>query len=560
MKKRIIYWFVGAVLIVCVGAAAVSENPDFRLGRSMEIVVNILREINMFYVDETDPEKLLAGAAMGITYELDPYTTWMSADEMEDFQVAATGRYGGIGSLIRTGGDYVMIAQPYAGSPADRAGLAIGDRLLSIDGVSVVGAGSEAASAMLRGDPGTTFTLTVRKLASGEEETMQITRERIVIPGVAYHAMLNDSIGYIKHTDFSDRCGDDMRRALLELSADGRLKGLVLDYRGNGGGILQEAVKILSMFVPRGTEVVSMRGRAQETNFVFRTENEPIAADLPIVVLTGLDYRPGGSVAIPEISASAAEIVAGALQDLDRAVIVGQRTFGKGLVQSTRPTGYNTWLKLTTARYYIPSGRCIQAVDYARRTEDGGIVSIPDSLVRAFATAGGRTVYDGGGIVPDIPIDPMEFSLFTMIVQGRGYIDDFGDEHTRRNPSAGAPLAVDDALYGEFMRFMADKDVEYESRTKLALAELRRNAERELFYDDIREDLERIERSLRDDKENSLRLYRAQLSRLILDNLIMRRNYASGVTKHHLPHDTAVRAALDVLQDGERYRAILSGD
>lgn len=560
MKGKIKYWIAGAALVVCGAVFVAAENPDFKMGRSIEILINVFRDVNMFYVDETDPEELLRDAAMGLTYNLDPYTEWMPAEGMEDFEIMTTGKYGGIGSMIRKKGDYITIAQPYAGSPANKAGLVIGDRLVAVDGVNVVGMDADKVSARLKGDPGTELTLTVLKLMSGREETLTLTRERINISGIPYYGMLNDSVGYIKHKDFSENCSEDLRRAFLDLRDKQGMKSLVLDYRGNGGGILQEAVKILSMFVPRGTEVVSMRGRGPETTLVFKTEHEPIDLEIPIAVLTGLDYRGGGSILMPEISASAAEIVSGALQDLDRGVLVGQRTYGKGLVQSTRPVGYNSYLKITTAKYYIPSGRCIQAIDYAHRNEDGSVSFVPDSLINEFTTRNGRKVYDGGGIMPDIRVEPDEYSLFTVITESRGYIEDFCDEYMRRNP---APMnlrtfAITDKIYGEFVRFMADKDVEYQSRTKLALEELRKNAERELYYEGIKEQVAAIESRLKDDKDNSLQLYRQQLASLILDNLILRHYYARGLTEYHLPRDEAVREALEVLRDGGRYRTILT--
>lgn len=548
MKKSVKYIIAGAALLAAGGVFMAAENPDFKLGRSIEVLINLFRDVNMFYVDETDPEKLLEDAAMGLTMRLDPYTEYMPAREMEQFSILTTGKYGGIGSMIRKKGDYITIAQPYEGSPADKAGLRIGDRLLEVDGVDVVGMESEKVSDLLKGDPGTTLQLKVRKLVSDSEETVELTRERISIPGVPYYGMVADGIGYIQHVDFSENCSADMRKAFMELRKDGNLTGLILDYRDNGGGILQEAVKILSMFVPKGTEVVSMRGRTPEMSSVFTTELEPIDLDLPIVVLTNSG------------TASAAEIVSGALQDLDRAALVGQRTFGKGLVQMTRPVGYNSYLKVTTAKYYIPSGRCIQAIDYAHRNEDGSVSSVPDSLITEFATRNGRKVYDGGGVMPDVKLPPEYISLFTAITYGRGYIDDFGDEYTRLNPEPVDPetFAVDDRIYNRFVQFMEDKDVEYQSQTKKALADLKDKAQRELYYDQIKDQLAAIESSLRDDKQSSLELYRKQLSELIEDDLIRRHHYARGVTQSKLKDDKELAEAIRLLQDPQRYRQIVT--
>lgn len=548
MKNKIKYFLTGAALLLAGGVFIAAENPSFKLGRNIEILVNLMRDVNMFYVDETDPDKLMEDAAMGMLSSLDPYTEYMSAEEMAKFEIITTGKYGGIGSLIRQKDEYTIIAQPYKGSPADKAGLKVGDRLLEVNGVKTVGMDSEKVSAMLKGDPGTVLTLKVLKLIGGKEETLTITRERIMIPGVPYYGFVNDSIGYIQHSDFSENCSEDMRNAFMEMRKEGKLKGLILDYRGNSGGILQEAVKIVSMFVPKGTQVVSMKGRTPETCAVFKTEQEPIDTQIPIVVLTSSG------------SASAAEIVTGALQDLDRAVLVGQRTFGKGLVQVPRPVGYNSYLKVTIAKYYIPSGRCIQAIDYAHRNADGSVSSVPDSLVNTFSTKAGRKVYDGGGIMPDVKIDPEYLTPFTIVIYARGYINDFAEEYVKRNPKPMdlKTFTITDNIYAEFVKFMEDKDVEYQSETKMALAELKSKAGRELYYDTIKEQLDQIESRLKDDKQTNLKLYRAQLSDMLETTLILHHYYADGLTAFKLRNDDGVKEAVNVLRSGERYRSIIT--
>lgn len=548
MRKNIKYFLIGATLLLVGSAFIAAGDSNFKLGRNMEILVNMMRDVNMFYVDETDPDKLLQDAAAGMLKNLDPYTEYLSAKDMEAFQILTTGKYGGIGSLIRKKDEYTIIAQPYKGSPADKAGLKVGDRLLEVNGVSAMGLESEKVSAMLKGDPGTSLTLKVLKLIGGKEETLTITRERIAIPGVPYYGFVNDSIGYIQHGDFSENCSEDMRMAFMELRKGGKLKGLILDYRGNGGGILQEAVKIVSMFVPKGTQVVSMKGRTPETCAVFKTGNEPIDTQIPIAVLTNSG------------SASAAEIVSGALQDLDRAVLVGQRTFGKGLVQSPRPVGYNSYLKVTIAKYYIPSGRCIQAIDYAHRNEDGSVSSVPDSLVRAFVTKAGRKVYDGGGVMPDVKIAPEYLTPFSIVVYARGYIDDFADEYVKRNPKPMdlAKFSITDNIYAEFVKFMEDKDVEYQSETKTALAELKSKAERELYYETIKEQVDQIEKRLKNDKLTNLKLCRDQISEMLETSLILHHYYTDGLTEYKLRSDKELKEAVKILQSGERYRAIVS--
>lgn len=523
MKRKLIYIVLA---IAGAGVLVAATHPDLKLGRSIETLANIMRDVNLYYVDETEPEELLKGAAMGLTAGLDPYTEWMAADQVKDFEIMATGHYGGIGALIRRKGDHVAVAQPYEGSPADRAGLVPGDRFVSIDGVDVVGATTERVSGLLKGAPGTTFTAAVLKLMTGRTDTVEIMRERITLPAVPYYDVLDNGIGYIRHTDFSDGCSEQMRRAFTTLRTRGPLKGLILDYRDNGGGILQEAVEILSMFLPRGTEVVSTRGRREGTTS-YRTMRDPIDTEVPIVVL------------VDNGSASAAEIVAGALQDLDRAVVIGQRTYGKGLVQQTRPVGYGSYLKITIAKYYTPSGRCIQ--------------SVADSTAQGeFTTLAGRKVYDGGGIMPDVRLEPEYISLFTALVYARGYIEEFCDDYIRENPDATS------VPYENFVAWMADKEIEYESETRRALRLLRERAEREMLLGAIGDEIAAMEGRLKDDKNSSLQLYRDQLQEFMDDEMIMRRSYARGVVEHGLKDDREVAAAGELLRDGKRYGAILS--
>ncbi len=531
------------MLLLAVTAAV---RSDFALGRNMEILVNLFREINLLYVDPVEADKLVEAAAEGMSSQLDPYTEYLPEEQMADFEIMTTGKYAGIGSLIRKKGDYVAISQPYKGFPADKAGLKAGDKILAINGQDIKGVESAEVSGLLRGDPGTTVKLKVEKFDTGRTEELSIRRERIKISGVPWYGYVQDGIGYISHTDFSEDCSNDMRKALGDLQRTGKLEGLVIDLRNNGGGILQEAVKILSFFVPKGTEVVSMRGRLPENNQVFKTESEPVAADLPIVVLVNSG------------SASAAEIVSGALQDLDRAVLMGQRTFGKGLVQSTRPVGYNSYLKITTAKYYIPSGRCIQAMDYSHRNPDGSVSHVPDSLVREFSTAAGRKVYDGGGIIPDIKIPAEYTSVFVMEVYGRGYIEDFVDGYVKANPAADTSLRnYTFGDYASFAEFMKDKRVDFESETRAALNLLKERAAKEQYMTRIEGAVEQIERDLPDDKAANLEIYRRDLTGLIEDEIVIRRYYMQGVIERNASRDKEVAAAAGLLRDPSRYRSLL---
>ena len=531
---------VAAILALLLCAA----RNDFGLGRNMEIALNMMRALTLEYVDEVDPDKLMEGAADGMVRDLDPYTEFIPEQRMSEFELLTTGKYGGIGSLIRKRDEWVVIAQPYENSPADRAGLKIGDRIVAIDGKSAEGFTTEQVSARLKGEPGSKVRVTVRHL-DGTEESVAITRERIAIPGIPYAGWIDEGIGYIRHNDFTEGCYEEMRAAIERLRAEGDLRGLVLDYRSNGGGIMQEAVKILSMFVPKGTEVVSTKGRTDSSKQVYRTESEPILPDLPLAVL------------INGNSASAAEIVSGALQDLDRAVLIGQRSFGKGLVQSTRPLGYNTMVKLTTAKYYIPSGRCIQAIDYSH-SQEGDVRTVPDSLIREFTTRAGRKVYDGGGVMPDIRTEPQYISRFAMTLYALGFIEDFGDEYMRRHAGEridAKNFAITEADYDAFRAFMQDKKVPYESDTRRALKSLKKASEDDRF-EELTRRFEELEAELRDDTQTNLETYRAQIVESIENDIVLRHAYTAGVIEHSLPGDEEVRRAVEVLRDREEYNRI----
>ena len=520
MKRMTKYLVTVAAALGVAGLCTFAVKNDFGLARNMETLINMMRELSIYYVDEIDADNMMTDAAAGMVRRLDPYTVYMPEEEMTDFEFLTTGKYGGVGALIRKKGEGVVIAQPYKGFPADRAGLQIGDRFIEIAGKDARTMTTEQVSSLLKGTPDTKVSIKVEKLLTGEIEEVKLRRERITISGVGYAGFVADSIGYIQHRDFTDGCYEDMREALEGLQERG-LKALILDYRNNGGGIMQEAVEIVSMFVPKGTEVVTTRGRTEHKT--YRTQIEPIARDLPVVAL------------VNDGSASAAEIVAGALQDLDRAVLIGQRTFGKGLVQTTRPLGYNNFLKVTTAKYYIPSGRCIQAVDYSSRDEKGAVKNVPDSLIREFRTSGGRKVYDGGGIMPDVRCEPQYISRFAMTLYAMGYIDDYADLCVR--------VEVGDTC---------DRD---EILRRLVEIQYNRN-------DSAPEKGEfrvrgAIESGLRDDKETNLQTYKKEILETLNNAVILRYCYADGVTEHTLVSDSEVHRAVELLNDPDEYARIL---
>lgn len=548
MKSIKRYGLVLLVAVVVTGVWAVKD--DFGLGRNMEIMVNMMRELSLQYVDEVTPDKLMSGGAAGMVRNLDPYTHYMSESEMEQFEVQTTGKYGGIGATIRMKRDSsgVVIAQPYKGSPSDLAGLKIGDKFLTIEGEDVTKCTTSDISSKLKGTPGTKVRLSIERVATGEVEEFEITRARIAIPGVPYAGFVTDGIGYISHNDFSDGCYDEMRAAVERLRQEGELKGLILDYRDNGGGSLPEAVKILSMFLPKGTEVVTMKGRTEQSKRSYVTDAHPILADVPIVAL------------INSNSASAAEIVCGALQDMDRAVLMGQRSFGKGLVQSVLPLGYDSYLKLTTAKYYIPSGRCIQKINYSAHNDNSGREIIPDSLIQEFKTRNGRKVYDGKGLMPDVETETEYISTFAVMLYNMGYIEDFLDGYVRRNPNLevdNRTFSISDEDYNDFIEFMADKDVPFNSRTRSALEALKRDAKEERYDAAFAEELQQIESKLKDSKLDNLQTYRREVCDLINGDVVLRHNYYAGVVEHNIVSDSTVMKAVELLGDKNRYEQIL---
>ena len=545
MKRRILkYTLIAAVAVsIFVGGIFATRN-DFGLGRNMEIMVNFMHAISTQYVDKVDADEMMKSGAAGITAKLDPYTDFISEKEMPDFEQMTTGRYGGIGSLIRKKGDYVIISEPYKGSPADESGLKIGDKIVAIDGKDMRGAEIENISKALRGEPNTTVKVTIERLLTGEREELKIRRQRISIPSITYADYVADGVGYIRHADFTDKCYEDMRAAILRLQNKGELKSLVLDYRNNGGGLLQSAVKVLSLFVPKGTKVVEMRGRngVMET---LHTQYEPLLPSIPIVVL------------INGNSASAAEIVAGAIQDLDRGVVVGQRSFGKGLVQSTLPLGYNAYAKVTTAKYYIPSGRCIQAMNYSK---DGRAEAVADSLINEFKTARGRKVYDGGGIMPDRRVESKYMSSFAVVLYLTGVVEDFGDIYYKQHhdtPIDVKNFSISERDYADFVAMAMERDIPYKSESRVALEKLRLALKKER-NDSLEEALSAIDKGLNDDKRSCFETFRDDIEEQINQNIVLRYAYAEGVIASSLRSDKELKVAIEILADKAEYERILT--
>lgn len=544
--------FVVAALTATVESYAQTDSRvqrDFELGESIEVLANIMREFEVGFVDDVSAKQLLNSAARGMITATDPYSEYLSEEAMSNFEIMTTGRYGGVGSLIRKRDDYVIFAQPYKGSPSDLAGIKVGDKILAIDGQSMQGKDVSVISSHLKGEPESDVEVVIERNIGGAVDTLRLTRKRISIPSVNYAGIIRDGVGYISHNDFIEGSYDEMRRAVEQLMATDSLRGIVLDYRSNGGGVMQEAVDIASLFVPRGSRVLSLMGRDSSSLKHLETRYAPLAEDIPVVVLVSGN------------SASASEILAGALQDMDRAVIMGSRTYGKGLVQGTRYVGYNSYLKYTTAKYYTPSGRCVQSRNYATMRNEGSVTTVPDSLISEFRTRGGRKVYDGGGIVPDVKIEPKYVSRFAVMLYAMGLMEDWADKYMRTHHTDKIDVrtfTITDEDYADFCSYIADKEIPYESESRQALKALERAMERDLYTESLGEAVEQLKSQLKDDKLSNMQTYRGEIVDALNSDIVMRHAYNEGVQERIAATDEEVDRAIELILNAEEYQRILA--
>jgi carboxyl-terminal processing protease len=535
-------------LVVSSGLFIAASNDDFKLVKSLEIYYSLFRELSLFYVDETNPEELVENSINGMLKELDPYTTFIPESDRENFNFMTTGEYGGIGSLIRRIGDYAIIAEPYEGFPAAKAGLKAGDTIMSIDNKSVKGLEISKISDRLKGKPNTPLTLTIHRYGLSDPMEITLFREKITINNVPYYGMLNENIGYIRLSNFTTGAAQETKNALLDLKKNPGFQGVVLDLRGNPGGLLMEAVDVANLFVPKGQEIVSTKGRVKQWHHEYHTRNAPVDTTIYIAVL------------VSRVSASASEIVAGALQDLDRAVIIGQRTFGKGLVQSTRELSYNTRLKLTTAKYYIPSGRCIQALDYSKRNEDGSVGAIPDSLISEYLTKNGRTVYDGGGIQPDFETDPELLSQIAIALLTRNIIFDFATVYSAEHKTIGAleDFTITEEDYHAFTSMVSQRDFTYQTKSEESLNKLIETAKREKYYDLAIEEFTALKGKLAHNNEKDLDNFSEEIKSLLKEEIAVRYFYQGGRVKASIQDDPEVAKAVEVLVQPRLYLSTLN--
>ena len=550
MKKVKKYPIIFVLTISSVLSLGFADN-FFEISKNLDIFSSLYKELNIYYVDETDPGDLMKIGIDAMLESLDPYTTYIPESEKEDFEFMTTGQYGGIGAIITKIGDWVTVSEPYEGFPADKAGLIAGDKFIEISGKSAKGKSTGDVSKVLKGEPNTGVNVLIEREGLEKPFLVEIIREEIKLNSVPYYGLISDSIGYIKTRSFTRNISKEVIDAFKDMKVNSGLKGLVLDLRGNPGGLLNEAISMANIFINRGQEIVYTKGKNKDWDKSYKARYEAIDTDIPLAVL------------INRSSASASEIVSGAIQDLDRGVVIGQRSFGKGLVQQTRKLSYNAQMKVTTAKYYIPSGRCIQALDYSNRDDDGSVGIVPDSLRTEFKTLNNkRSVFDGGGITPDISIEPDKFSNILKSLLSKRHIFNFANIYKRNNESIvdAKSFLISDDIYSEFKQYLDDKDYEYETNTEKAIKKLEKDAEGEKYFVELKDQLELLNTKMEESKNNDIERFKNEISELLEMEIVTRYYYQKGKIESTLKHDQEISKAIEVLNNISLYDAILHGD
>ena len=540
MKNKHLYTALAAAMLTIAGISANAQSKSFKLGQWTEIHNALLMELNRSYVDSLPLDRIMRAGVDAMLEELDPYTIYIPEEENEDLQMMLSKTYGGIGAIIhKIKEDNVIINEPYAGSPAQKYGLQGGDESLEIDGVLTKGLETKESSDRMKGKPGTTVVFKVKKVHTGDTLDIPVVRERIHFPDIEYAGMLDDTTGYILQSGFTENVANDLRLKFTELKNQG-MKRLVLDLRGNSGGLMSEAIGIVSTFVPKGSLVVTSKGNNPDSYKEYRTTTEPLDTEMPIIVM------------IDSGSASSSEIVSGALQDMDRAVIMGNRSYGKGLVQSIRPMPYNGQIKVTTAKYYTPSGRCVQAIDYSNRNEDGSVGHIPDSLTREFRTASGRIVRDGGGITPDFDIDVPQYSRLVYSIVLGGVLDRYVIDYARRHESIPAveEFHFSDKDFEDFIAFAKTQDFDYRSSAKTYFDQMKKELEKDGLAEAMTDELKALEKAIEMDKEKFIRLKKDELIPFIEEEIATRYWFQEAGVQVRLRYDEQLKKALmmDVIE------------
>ncbi|HZX63444.1 MAG TPA: S41 family peptidase [Bacteroidales bacterium] len=537
---------LGACKIV---PAQAPTEQGFEIVKNLDIFSNVIKELNTNYVDDIKPGELSKTAIDAMLESLDPYTNYITETEIEDYKFITTGEYGGIGALIHQNGDFVVISEPYEGAPAQKSDLRAGDIILEINGQSAKGKTYSDVSAILKGQAGTTISLKIQRPGESAPIEKTINREIIKIDNIPYYGMLDHNVGYIKLTSFTLKAASEVKQAFMKLREKSDLKGIIIDLRGNGGGLLNEAVDIVNLFVDRGHDVVTTKGKLPDKNHTYKTMNSPVDVNIPVIIL------------VDGQSASASEILSGAMQDLDRGVVVGRRTFGKGLVQNVVPLSFNAQMKVTVAKYYIPSGRCIQAIDYSHKNKEGVFATIPDSLIAAFKTKDGRTVYEGRGIKPDIHADKVEYSNIAMALYTKYLIFDFATQFRREHPviPPADKFEITDSIFNAFVTFISDKKYDYKTKSEEALEDLRKNSEKENYFNAIKSEYDALKKQMENDKKSDLAKFKSQICELIKQEIASRYYFQKGKIIASLDTDKDIAEAINTLADQNLYKSVLAG-
>jgi len=545
--RRAILGLLAAVGIVALWGFASADSRSFQIAKNLDIFNSIVKELDLFYVDTIDPNKTIREGIDAMLYSLDPYTEYYPEDDQSELEQMLKNSYGGIGSIIRYSPktQYTVIAEPYEGMPAAEVGLKAGDVLLEIDGKDLKG--NPDVSTLLRGQVGTSFKLKVQRPGTKKPLEFDVVRRSIQLPIIPYYGMVGDSIGYINLSTFSGNPSQEFKEAFLELKKQG-IASLVIDLRNNGGGLLDEAVEIANFFLPRGDTLVTTKGKIAQSSNIYKTLREPLDLDIPLAVL------------VNSVTASSSEILAGSLQDLDRAVIIGTRTYGKGLVQTTRQLPYGGTMKLTTSKYYIPSGRCVQAIDYTHRNEDGSVGRIPDSLTTVFHTRAGRVVRDGGGVTPDVTVEDPKLPTMLFYLANDDVLFDYATDYCLKHASIPAPeqFEVTDADYAAFKEKVKAADFKYDQQTEKMLKSLKEMAEFEGYLEGASAEFDALEKKLQHNLDHDLDYFAKEIKSMLAIEIVKRYYYQRGSIIEQLKDDPDLKEAVKILGDADAYRSMLS--